>query len=128
MTLSPQTLRRLPKIKQGLLRGDNYTTIGKACGVTEKTIDRDVKAWIESGDFETWVKEEWLRLHPQIIEKYPTLAYKELTRLIGKMVTKRVEAHTVEEIREIKVNIIKVDRESLKDESTPRVAHARRTA
>ena len=112
MSLTPQTLRRLSQIKKGLLLNHNRETIGKSCGVTEKTIDRDIKAWTESGDFETWVKEEWLRLHPQIVEKYPTLAYKELSRIVGKMVTKRLEAHTIEEIREIKLMWIK-------DESNP---------
>lgn len=91
MSLTQQTLRRLPTIKASLLTGLNYVQIGKKCGVTEKTIDRDVKSWIESGDFETWIKEEWLRLHNQIIHDSPALAYKEISRLVGRMVTRKAE-------------------------------------
>lgn len=94
MSLNTQTLKRLPKIKDGLLRGDNYETIGKSCGVTEKTIDRDVKAWLDSGDFEKWIHTEWVALHGKIVEENPALAYKETSRLVAKMRVQRVESKT----------------------------------
>ena len=103
MSLTPQTLRRLPKIKQGILLNHNRQTIGKSCGVTEKTIDRDMKAWVESGDFETWLKTEFVALHNHVVIANPTIAYKEMARLMGKMVTRKAELKTVEEIREIKL-------------------------
>ena len=114
MSLTPQTLRRLPKIKQGLLRGDNYTTIGQTCGVTEKTIDRDMQAWVESGDYEKWIKTEWTIRYAEFINnpKLKFEAFRNLTKLVTRMITKRIEAHTVEEIREIKLMWIK-------DESNP---------
>lgn len=89
--LSQQTLRRLPTIKAGLLKGDNYTTIGKACGVTERTIDRDIKAWLQSGDFWDWIKTQWIELHGKITTEDPKEAYKQITKLFGKMVTQKQE-------------------------------------
>ena len=59
-----QTRKRLPNIKAGLLKGLNYTQIGEKCGVQEKTIDRDIAKWLESGDFETWIKAEWMWCKP----------------------------------------------------------------
>ena len=97
-----QTRKRLPTIKTSLLKGLNRDQIGEKCGVTEKTIDRDVKAWVESGDFETWIKEEFLRLHAQIIHNDPVEAYRQITKLLGRTLTQRVEA--IQEIRHIELS------------------------
>ena len=105
MSLSTQTLKRLPTIKAGLLTGKNYTIIGSECGVTEKTIDRDVHTWVQSGQFETWIKQEWLRLHAIIQKKHPVEAYRQITRLLGQTLTRRMEIK--EEIREIKLLWVK---------------------
>ena len=91
MSLSQQTRPRLPRIKEGLLKGDNYTVIGEACAVTRRTIDRDIATWIESEEFETWIKEEWLRLHQIIIDKDPGHAYDKVTQLFQKMIAHKVE-------------------------------------
>ena len=127
MSLPRQTLKRLPNIKAGLLKGQNYTQIGVKCGVGEKTIDRDISKWVDSGQFETWVKEEFVRLHTQIIHDNPVEAYRQISKIVGRMVTRKIESKHTEEIRDLKVHIFQVDRKSLEDESTPRVANARRT-
>ena len=103
MSVSRQTQKRLPTIKAGLLRGDSYADIGSNCGVTSRTIDRDVYAWVESGGFETWIKQEWLRLHNQIIHEDPAEAYRQITKILGRMVTRKVESKQIRELREIKV-------------------------
>ena len=115
MSLPTQTLKRIPQIKKGLLTGLNYQQIGDSVGVTEKTIDRDVKQWLNSGDFETWVKEEWVRLHTQIIHDNPTEAYKQISRIVGRMVTRKLEAHSIDERRETHVFI---SAKLMKDEPT----------
>lgn len=106
MSLSTQTQKRLPQIKQGLLKGLNYTQIGAKCGVTERTIDRDVKVWVSSGDFEDWIKEEWIRLHQIVVNESPIEAYKNLTKLVGNMLTRKIERKEQLEIREkVEINI-----------------------
>jgi len=85
------------------MKGLNYEQIGAKCGVTKRTIDRDIHIWLETGNFETWIKEEWVRLHNLTIHDNPELAYKELSRILGRMVTRRVESKHTEEIREIKL-------------------------
>jgi len=92
MSLSTQTQKRLPQIKASLLKGLNYEQIGTKCGVTEKTIDRDVKAWVDSGDFENWIKEEWIRLHQIVMNESPVEAYRNLTKLVGQMLTRKIQA------------------------------------
>ena len=100
MSLSQQTTQRLPTIKAELLQGTSYPDIGKKLGVTERTIDRDIKAFVNSGDFETWLKEEWLRLHTQVIHDDPIEAYRNVSKLISRMLTQRREI--TEDITETK--------------------------
>ena len=89
MTLSKQTLKRLPKIKSGLLLGLSHEKIGESCGVSKKTIDRDINAWVKSGEFEAWLREEWLRLHSRIISKDLVEAYRQVSKLLGKLLDKK---------------------------------------
>ena len=103
MSFSVQTERRLPAIRHGLLKGLTYQKIASECKVTERTINRDVKKWVQSGAFEEWIKEEWLRLHGVMLKGYPDLAYKEVSRLVGRMLTRKVESKHIEEVREIKL-------------------------
>ena len=99
MSLSTATLKRLPTIKESLRKGLNRTQIGLKCGVNEKTIDRDMKAWVQSGLFEIWLKEEFVDLHNYVRDDDPITAYKEIARIVGRMVTRKVEAHTIEELK-----------------------------
>jgi hypothetical protein len=73
------------------MEGQTRVQIGEACGVSEKTIDRDIGAWVQSGLFDQWLKEEFVRLHPIMVKTYPELVYKELARLMGKMFTRKIE-------------------------------------
>jgi len=92
MSLSKQTLMRLPKIKEGLLRGLNYDEIAITCKLkNHRTIERDVKAWVESGEFETWLKVEFLTTYPEIKAEDKVLAFQEIAKLVGKMLTRKIE-------------------------------------
>jgi len=91
MSLSTQTLKRLPKIKHGLIKGLNRVQIGDKCGVTEKTIDRDMQSWVQSGLFEIWIKEEFVRLHPKALKKDLMEVYKEICKLVGKTIIRKAE-------------------------------------
>jgi len=87
-------------IKKGLLSKLTYEQIATECKVHHRTIERDIRRWVESGLFETWIKEEFLRLHPIIATSYPEIAYKEVARLVGKMVTRKAEIKTETKIDE----------------------------
>jgi len=91
MSLSTHTLKRLRTIKKGLLAGLSRGQIGDMCSVTEKTIDRDMMAWFESGLFEIWIKEEWLRHHLIVSKKDPVETYKQLTKLLGHTLTRKMK-------------------------------------
>jgi IS30 family transposase len=91
MSLNTQTLKRLPTIKEGLLQGTTRQQIAQQLGVNEKTIDRDITRWVQSGTFEDWLKEEFLRLHVDMVHVNPELAYVQVSKLIGHMLTRKIE-------------------------------------
>lgn len=102
MTLPTQTMKRLPQIKSGLLQGLTTEQIADICKVTEKTIDRDLAIFRQSGQFDLWLREEWMRLHCIIMQKDPTEAYRQLTKLLGKTLVARFEQKV--DVREIKLS------------------------
>jgi len=100
MSLSKQTQLRMPKIKDGILRGLNYDEIAATCKLkNHRTIERDVKTWVESGEFETWLKVEFLITYPEIKAEDKVLAFQEIAKLIGKMLTRKIEAHSLTELK-----------------------------
>jgi len=114
MSLSTKTLKRLSTIKQSLILGHNREQIGQKCGVTEKTIDRDIRAWVNSGLFETWLKEEFLRLHADIIHEDPTEAYRQISKLVGRTLIHRIEQQVEIDKREtVNINVTENEDEIL---------------
>lgn len=91
VTLPKQTLIRLPKIKDGLKEGLNYSQIGAACGVTERTIDRDMNVWVTSGLFEKWLITEFVQVHYHMKGANISKVYDNLSRIVARMVTQKQE-------------------------------------
>ena len=98
---------RLPTIKQGLRDQKSYQEIAELCHIkSEKTIDRDMALWLNSGLFEEWIKTEFLQLHHAIRLHCPIEAYKEIAKLTGKLLVQKREVKT--EIHEEIHNIIDI--------------------
>ena len=102
MYLPNATRRRLPTIKTMLLTGNNYDTIGKKCGVTGQTIDRDMAAWYKSWEYESWIFQEWLRLHAEVLKEDCVEPYRQVSKLFAKMVIRKAEIKTDTTITERK--------------------------
>lgn len=115
MSLTTQTLKRLPYIQQGIHEGLSREQIGESCGVTEKTIDRDMNSWVESGLFEVWIKKEFVETYPDIKKEDKVLAFQEIAKLVGKMLTRKIERKEQIEISEeiVTVNVTENEDEIL---------------
>lgn len=115
MSLTTQTLKRLSLIQQGIHQGLSRQQIGESCGVTEKTIDRDMNAWVESGLFEVWIKKEFIETYPNIKKEDQVLAFQEIAKLVGKMLTRKIERKEQIEISEeiVTVNVTENEDEIL---------------
>lgn len=90
--MSAVTRKRIPRILEGLLKNETHEEIAEAVGVkNRKTIERDLQAWRDSGGLETFLHDEWLRMHGKIKEMEPLEAYRQLTKLLSKTLTQRVQ-------------------------------------
>ena len=86
-----------------MLSGLNYQQIGDNCRVTEKTIDRDVRNWVQSGEFEIWLKTLWVKAYGQADKDE---AFDALTKIMCRMVTRKQE---IREDINVKQKILQVD-------------------
>lgn len=91
--LRKATRKRIPRIIDGLLSNKTHEEIAKGLGIkNRKTIERDLKAWRLSGGMETFLQNEWLRLHGKVKEMDPVEAHRQLTKLLGKTMAQKIEA------------------------------------
>ena len=86
--------QRMKKIKEMLPQHATHQAIADACGVSEKTIDRDIGDWYRSGGMEEWLREEFFDLHREAKAERTAHAYSIVANLLGKTLTQRIEAKT----------------------------------
>lgn len=84
--------RRLELIRQAMHDGKTQAEMARICGVSARTVVRDLQAWRESGGFEEWLEQEFLELHQQVKVQDPKAAYREIAALKGKTLKQRLEA------------------------------------
>lgn len=82
---------RLQKIIEGLKQGKIISAIAKDCGVSEKTIDKDLAVWRESGGFDQWLLSEFLRLHEAVGKEDNIQTYKVIADLLKKRLKEQIE-------------------------------------
>jgi len=99
MSLPTATKIRLPKIKKGLMDGFTLGQIADMCQVTERTINRDKDAWLRSGDFEVWLKEEWIKYLVKVGKKDVVEVFRQLTKLVGRQIAQKIRAEVTEDVR-----------------------------
>jgi len=83
---------RRKKIQELLPLGKSYEEIAEVCGVTHRTINRDIKEWKEKGGFEDWLLDEFFRLHGEEAEGDWKTRYKVVSRLLEKTLKQKIEA------------------------------------
>lgn len=118
--LSPQKRKEL--IRENILT-HNYAKLASLCHCTKRTIKRDVQKWKQEGGFEQFLIDEFFHSYPNIKKEFPEKAFDRLCYLLGKTMTRKVEAHTIEEIREIKLMWIKNE-----SNSTDKIQTSQRTS
>jgi len=76
------------------MQGKNYEAIGQECGVTLKTIYRDMQAWTQTSDFDEWLDAEWVRLKTKAEQDDFMEVFRQLTKLKAKRITQKIESET----------------------------------
>ena len=96
-----------PKQRRAVIQDNilthNYEELAKECGVTKRTIIRDVNKWRIEGGFEEFLYREFIRLYSKEQLTNQSKALDRIMYLIGKNITRHIETKT--EITE-KVGII----------------------
>jgi len=110
--LSTQTNLRLPKIKAGILAKKTRTQIGDDCGVSERTIRRDITDWTKTDDFLRWAREVWIDYLSKVDD---VEVFRQATKIIIKTIP--TQAEIKEEYTE-KVLHVMVSAKLMKDEPT----------
>lgn len=89
--LSPPKRREV--IKENILKLD-YAELAGLCNCTKRTIKRDVQKWRAEGGFEEFLVDEFLSFYPTMKVSFPEKAFDRLCYLLGKTMTRKLEAHT----------------------------------
>lgn len=102
--MSPKTVAILSPVKRREIIRENildhtYTEIATLCHCTIRTIKRDVQQWKREGGFEEFLLDEFFRSYPDMKANFPEKAFDRLCYLLGKTLTRKIEAHTLEEVK-----------------------------
>jgi hypothetical protein len=86
---SPQQRRLV--IRENIFKTD-YNGLAKLCGVTKRTIIRDINQWRQDGGFEQSLVDEFVATYPNIKREFPEKAFDRLCYLIGRQMTRKIES------------------------------------
>jgi len=89
-SLTPE--QRLEILKRELLLGSTHEEIAEICGVSRKTIERDIRKWELTGGFEDWIRREFKDLFVGISETDEPLAFREMSKLAARTMVQKSEA------------------------------------
>ena len=88
VTLSAKDWRDIARIKPMLLEGKNQLDMSRVLHLRRETVNRKINRWVQTEDFEVWLKTAWLDKYRNISDEK---AFDALTKLLGKMVTRKAE-------------------------------------
>ena len=86
---SPQQRRLV--IRENIFK-TNYNGLAQLCGVTKRTIIRDINQWRQDGGFEECLVDEFVTSYPNIKKVFPEKAFDRLCYLLGRTLTRKIES------------------------------------
>lgn len=129
MSLSTATLRikchpKSPQQRRTVIRDNifktNYNGLATLCGVTKRTIIRDINKWRQDGGFEECLVDEFFRSYPNIKQEFPDKAFDRLCYLLGKTLTRKTEIKEEIQVREeihMDISVFSDDDKSILDQA-----------
>jgi hypothetical protein len=87
LTFTAKDQTDIERIKPMLLERKTQLEISVALGLRRETINRKIARWVQTTDFEVWLKQAWLQKYQTVDDKTAFIA---LTTLLGKMVTQKI--------------------------------------
>jgi hypothetical protein len=115
VTLSAKDQADIAKIKPMLLDGKSQVEMSVALKLRRETVNRKIQRWVQTSDFEVWLKTAWVEKYQKVDDR---TAFDALTKLLGKMVTQKREVTEQVDVREhikIDMNVLSDDDKSILD-------------
>jgi hypothetical protein len=115
LTFTVKDQADIERIKPMLLEGKTQLEMSMVLGLRRETINRKMQRWVQTPDFEAWLKQAWLEKYRKVSNR---VAFEALTRILARMVTQKREVK--EEItksvqEEISINVFTDDEKSILD-------------
>ena len=88
VSLSNRDKFHIEKIKQMLLDNKTYLDMSRELNINRRTVYRKINKWIQTDDFETWLKHAWLEKYQKVNNRE---AFRGLTRLLGYVIARKLE-------------------------------------
>jgi len=89
-----------------LLEGKSQLDMSRRLELRRETVNRKIGRWVQTSDFEVWLKTAWLDKYRNISDDK---AFDALTKLLGKMVTRKAEIKTETKEEITHRTVIKLD-------------------
>ena len=105
ITLSAKDRADIEKIKPMIMDNKTQLDMSLALNLRRETVNRKIQRWVQTPDFEIWLKTAWLVKYQTVDDK---TAFDALTKLLGKMVTHKTEVKQDIDIHE-KTEVILLD-------------------
>lgn len=102
--MSPKSaVRYYPKKRREIIRENilfnDYEQLAKMCGVSKRTIIRDINKWRQEGGFEEFLLKEFFYLYGNERVKHPSRALDRIVMLLTKGMQQQEVLAQVDEIR-----------------------------
>ncbi len=115
ITLSAKDQTDIEQIKLMLLERKSQVEMSVTLNLTRETVNRKIQRWIQTPDFELWLKTAWLDKYQKVDDE---TAFEALTKLLSRMVTQKREIK--EEITQnstLDINVFNNDEQSILNEA-----------
>lgn len=107
---STASQRQLEVIKEMMIEGATQLDMSRALNLDKSMISKKIGVWVQTEDFQLWVKQAWVTKYAEMVKENPKLAFNNLTRLFAIMLSKEAPA-TAEKAAEIVIRAWKPDQD-----------------
>jgi IS30 family transposase len=117
ITLSTKDQTDIERIKLMLLEGKSQLEISVALNLARETVNRKIQRWIQTPDFELWLKTAWLDKYQKVDDE---TAFEALTKLLSRMVTQKREVKEEIQVTEnasLDINVFNNSEQSILNEA-----------
>ena len=125
LTLSAKDHADIERIKPMLIDGKSQLEMSVVLNLRRETVNRKIARWVQTPDFEVWLKTAWVEKYQQVDNE---TAFDALTKLMCRMVTQKREIkQEITSNETVDINVFSSDEQTVLNEAA-RILNAKGTA